>query len=149
MKTDRNVSIKVVRRFEASAERVFDAWLDPEIARKWLFRTEGGEMVTARIDARVGGSFDFTERRDGQDVAHVGEYLVIERPTRLVFTFGVPLYSPEFDRVTVEIVRQGRGCELTLTNDMTPEIFAEWGEKTQEGWTTLLASLARELGEEG
>ena len=58
------------------------------------------------------------------------------------------MYSPEYDRVTVEIARLDNGCELTLTNAMSPEIYAEWGEKTQEGWTMILDALARELGED-
>ena len=99
-------------------------------------------------DARVGGRFTFTERRDGEDVEHVGEYLVVDRPSRLVFTFAVPKYSTEYDRVTVEIRRLDKGCELTLTNEMSPDIYREWGERTRSGWTMLLDGLAVLLGDE-
>lgn len=143
----KNPSVTVTHRFDAAPQRVFDAWLDPRIAAKWLFATSGGEMVRAEIDPRVGGRYSFVDRRDGQDVEHTGEYLVIERPALLVFTFAVPLYSPEYDHVTVEIRPLDGGCELTLTNEMSPEIFSEWGEKTQEGWNTLLDGLAAALGE--
>ena len=44
--------------------------------------------------------------------------------------------------MTIDIVRLGKGCELTLTSEMTPEIFAEWGEQTREGWKKMLAALA-------
>ena len=50
--------------------------------------------------------------------------------------------------MTVEIVPAGSGCELTLTNAMSSAMFAEWGEKTQEGWAMILASLDRILGNE-
>jgi uncharacterized protein YndB with AHSA1/START domain len=134
-------SLVVTRRFDASAERVFDAWLEPATARRWLFSGEGGEMVRAEVDARVGGRFTFTDRRDGQDVEHVGEYLEIVRPTRLVFTFAVPLYSEQYDLVKIDIRRLDKGCELTLTNEMSPSIFEEWGEQTRGGWTKMLGAL--------
>ncbi len=137
-----NVMLQVRRRFDASPERVFDAWLDPAVARNWLFRTETDEIIVAEVDARVGGSFRFVNRRGDEEIEHVGEYLEIDRPRRLVFTFGVPTYSPEFDRVTIDIVRLDSGCELTLTDEMSPEIAAEWGEQTKEGWTMMLGRLA-------
>ena len=136
------VSLEVKRRFHAAPEQVFDAWLDPEIARRWIFRDRDSEIVSAKVDARVGGSFSFVRRSPGGDLEHVGEYLEIDRPRRLVFTFAVPAISPEYDRVTIDIQRLDAGCELTLTSEMSPAIFAEWGEQTRAGWTRMLEGLA-------
>jgi uncharacterized protein YndB with AHSA1/START domain len=136
------VQVQVTRRFSASAERVFDAWLDAACAAKWLFATPTGEMVRAEIDPRVGGTFVLTERRDGVDTLHTGEYLEIDRPRRLVFTFGVPQYAPDFTPVTVEIAPLDSGCELTLTNDGIPEAYAA---PTRGGWTKILDGLAAML----
>ena len=140
--------LRVSRRFAASAERVFDAWIDPRKARRWLFSTPAGEIVRAETDPRVGGTFVFVDRRDSdtgkEDIEHVGEYLEVDRPRRLVFTFAVPRYSKEFTIVTVDIVPAGTGCELTLTHE---RVLPEWASKTEEGWTTLLGRLAEELGE--
>ncbi len=135
-------SLQVVRRFDAAAERVFDAWLDPNTAGKWLFATATGQMIRVEIDPRVGGSFNFT-RREGDDIEHVGEYLVIDRPRRLVFTFGVPKFSTEITCVTVEIVPLESGCELTLTQENVPP---EWVSRTEEGWRMILNALAKTLG---
>jgi uncharacterized protein YndB with AHSA1/START domain len=91
MTTETTSRIVVTHRYAASPARVFDAFLDVQIARRFLFATATGEMITAEIDPRVGGRFTFTERRpDMGDVRHVGEYLEIDRPRRLVFAFGVP-----------------------------------------------------------
>ena len=139
-------SVLVKKRFAASPERVFDAWLDPAMARRWLFTTADSEVVRCDIDPTVGGRFTIVDRREDGDIEHVGEYLEIDRPRRLVFSFAVPAYSPEYDRVTVEIVPAGSGCEVTLTNAMSPATFAEWGGRTQEGWTTILDSLDQLLG---
>lgn len=146
MSTRPPVTVRIVRRFTASAERVFDAWLDPVRAATWLFATDGGKMVKAEIDPRVGGKWTFTEQRGDQLAEHTGQYLVIERPRRLVFTFGVPAASPDFDRVEVEIAPIGRGCELVLTHTMKPE-WAEYRDRTEGGWTHLVEGLATSLGD--
>lgn len=145
MSTESPVVVRVTHRFRASAERVFDAWLDAKTAGRWMFATPTGEIVRAETDPRVGGRYTFTDRRDGEDVEHTGEYLEIDRPRRLVFTFGVPSASPDFDRVTVDIVPLETGCELTLTHEMNPE-WAEYADRTAAGWTTMLQGLERALG---
>src|SRR5260370_38653607 len=102
----------VTHRYGASPERVFDAFLDVETARRFLFATATGEMITAEIEPRVGGRFTFTERRpDMGDVRHVGEYLEIDRPRRPAFTFGVPQFDARMTIATTGIRRGGNGWE--------------------------------------
>ncbi len=134
--------VRVTRRFTATPARVFDAWLQPETAGKFLFATATGTMVRVDIDARVGGRFLLVDRRNGEDIEHLGEYLEIDRPRRLVFTFGVPKYSALFTRVTIDIAPLGSGCELTLTHE---GVLPEWLEKSKEGWTMILDGLAEVL----
>ena len=136
--------VRVTRRFKSSAERVFDAWLDPTRTGKWLFATPTGEMVRVEIDARVGGLFCFVDRRDGQDVKHRGEYLEIDRPRRLAFSFYVDNDRAHATNVTIDIVALATGCELTLTHERVPE---EYAERTRGGWTGILEGLARQLNE--
>jgi uncharacterized protein YndB with AHSA1/START domain len=129
----------VTHSFAATPERVFDAWLDPAIARRFLFATPTGEMIRADVDARVGGQFNFVDRRpDMGDVLHTGEYLEIDRPRRLAFTFGVPQFNPDFTRVVVEIAPTAAGCEVTLTQSDVP---AEWAGRSKEGWGKILGVL--------
>lgn len=131
--------VVVTRSFAAAPERVFDAFLDLKVAARFLFATATGEMITAQIDARVGGRFTFIERRPEMgEVRHVGEYLQIERPRRLVFSFGVPQFDPRMTTVTIEIRPSAGGCELTLTNDGVPPDYAL---RNHEGWTRILAGL--------
>lgn len=147
MTPEQLLTVRVTHRYGASAERVFDSWLDAQFAAKWLFATSGGQMVRAEIDPRVGGTFTFVDRREGEDVLHTGTYLEIERPRRLVFTFGIPAFSANFDRVTVEISPLAHGCELTLTHEMKPE-YREYVERTQQGWTKILAALDSSLAKQ-
>jgi len=134
--------VQVTRRFRASAERVFDAWLDPNTVGKWLFATPTGKMSKVKIDARVGGSYLIVENREGADVEHIGEYLEINRPRRLVFTLKVPKYSQESTKVTIEIRGLESGCELTLTHEgVLPDYIAS----TTSGWKMILGQLATTL----
>lgn len=135
--------VRVSRHFDAPAELVFDSWLDPENARRWLFKTPTGEMVRCEMDARVGGSLVIVERRNGEDVEHVGEYLEVDRPRRLMFSFAVPKYSQEVTLVTIEIVTAAAGCDLTLTHE---RVLPEYASSTQAGWTGILEGLASNLG---
>jgi uncharacterized protein YndB with AHSA1/START domain len=146
MKSESNPVVRVIRRIPFPAERVFDAWLNPAFTAKWLFATPGGQMIRAEADPRVGGRFTYTERRGNDDVEHTGEYLEIDRPRRLVFTFGVPKFSPNMDRITVEIEPLESECRLTLTHEMKRE-FSEFFGKTRDGWTNIVEALAATLGD--
>jgi uncharacterized protein YndB with AHSA1/START domain len=131
-------AIQITRSIAATPERVFDAWLDPEMARRFLFATPTGELVRVEIDGRVGGQFTIVRREHDRDIEHVGEYLTIDRPRKLVFTFGVPAFSAQFTEVTVEVEPAAGGCTLTLTHEGVP---SEWVERTRDGWGGILTGL--------
>jgi len=46
--------------------------------------------------------------------------------------------------VTIEIAPRGEGCELTLTHRIDPA-WAEYAERTQQGWTLITGKLADAL----
>jgi uncharacterized protein YndB with AHSA1/START domain len=135
-------TISITRRFDFPMERVFDAWLDPAKVGKWLFATPTGTMVRVEIDPRIGGTFNITERRGDEDVEHVGTYLELDRPRRLVFSFAVPKYSTLVTRVSIDLKPLPGGCELTLTQEGTPP---EWIDRTREGWGKIVDGLASHL----
>jgi uncharacterized protein YndB with AHSA1/START domain len=132
------VTVKLSRRFNTTAEHLFDAWLDPQRARQFLFTRPGQVVVRAEIDAQVGGSFLFVARRDGKDIDHIGKYLEIDRPRRLVFTLRVPTVWADDNRVVVEIVPLETGCELTVTHE---GVLAEHESGIESGWTLFLEGL--------
>lgn len=137
--------LTVTRDFAASPERVFDAWLDPAQARRFLFATPDGEMLTCEIDARVGGRGLIVERRASGDAHHRMLFDAIERPHRLVFRFAAdPAKEGKWTRVRIDIASKGDGCTLTLTHEMDPA-WAEYEQQTRKGWTMILESLSRTL----
>jgi uncharacterized protein YndB with AHSA1/START domain len=138
MSTQTPASVRVTRHFDATAERVFDAWLDPVRVGKWLFATSTGRMVRVELDARVGGTFLFVDRRNGEDIEHHGEYLEISRPKRLVFRFVVPKLSPNYTRVAIDIVAAASGCDLTLLHE---GVLPAQEQRVHSGWQSILDAL--------
>jgi uncharacterized protein YndB with AHSA1/START domain len=136
------VRARVRYRFAAQAEDVFDAWIDPAKIRQW-FGPGLGEMRQVDIDPRVGGRFRIVQRRGDGDATHAGEYLDLERPRHLAFTWTTPP-QPDQSRVHVEIAVAADGCELTLTHDMEPR-WAPHVHRVEHGWATMLGAMARML----
>jgi uncharacterized protein YndB with AHSA1/START domain len=131
-------AIHVACRYSVSPERVFNAWLDPEIAGRWLFATASHPMTHVEIDARVEGSFCFAEQRGGESIRHTGEYIEIVPHRRLVFTLCMEEHPHATTRVKVEIVPLKTGCELVLTHKGVPPAYAS---HTKARWTGILYGL--------
>ena len=145
------IEVRVTHRFESSAERVYDAWLNPEKARHWLKAalTEcglAGEIRRVEIDARVGGSFFFSDMREGTEARHWGTYIELNRPRKIVFTW-ITDESEEVDpsKVTLTIEPDGQGCVASIVHEMD----AKWTEhipQTERGWSSFLTAIDAWLG---
>jgi len=149
------VVIRVSHRYSAPAERVFDAWLNPTQASRFLFRTRTGNVMQCEITPEVGGGFTVIDRRpaaDGDesvfDVVHLGKYIELDRPRRIVFDFSVLMFGSEDPtRVTVDIAPiTPLACELTISHDMGSGEHARMVEaSSRKGWENMLALIEREL----
>jgi uncharacterized protein YndB with AHSA1/START domain len=137
------VILTVERHIDAPPERVFDAWLDADAVGQWLFATPDGVMERIEIDPRVGGKFLIVERRGDQLAEHFGEYLEIDRPRRLAFSFAA-MRDAGYTKVEVTIAPDGNGSLVTLVHEMDPE-WADYEARTRQGWTMILEGLARRL----
>ncbi|TMQ48787.1 MAG: SRPBCC domain-containing protein [Candidatus Eisenbacteria bacterium] len=144
MSTPPATQVRVTRRFASPPERVFDAWLDPQRARTFLFSTPAGEIVRAEIDPRVGGTFRIVDRRQGKDVEHVGTYLELERPRRIAFEYSAD--HSDRSRVSLDVVPSGSGSGVTLIHELHPK-WADFAERAHAAWTMMLEKLAATLGE--
>ena len=134
--------IVCTRRFEASCDELFDAWVNPSTLTKWLFTTATSELHRAEFEPWEGGNWTVVDRREGEYFAATGQYLQINRPHRLIFTFGMLQLCAEFVHVGVEIARAAAGSELTLTHEYLPWM----GTRSPEnGWHAMFEMLARAL----
>jgi uncharacterized protein YndB with AHSA1/START domain len=138
----RDLAVRVERRFEASPERVYDAWLDPALLSRWMFGPDvrEEEILHVRLDARPGGRYSFAVRREGELVDHIGTYLEMDRPRRLAFTWGIAGHSDDESRVRIDIEPDGAGCVLTLVHELDPK-WADYADRTAEAWTLMLGKL--------
>jgi uncharacterized protein YndB with AHSA1/START domain len=143
MNPEFNVTVQVTRRFSASPEQVFNAWLNPEMIGRWMFgpAVREEEILRILIKPIVEGSFSFLVLRQGQEIDHIGEYREIDRPRRLVFTWGIAGESAGQSVVTIEISPLETGSELTLTHQMDPA-WAAYKDRTKAGWEKMLEKLA-------
>lgn len=141
---DEAPTVTVVRHLDLQAREVFDAWLEPSLIGRWMFGpTVRDERVRhIRLDARPGGRFSFEVERDGAVIDHVGEYLVIDRPHRLAFGWGVA--GGPATRVDVAFDDDASGCRLTLTHALDAA-SVDMAPRVRMAWELMLDTLDREL----
>ncbi|HKB57419.1 MAG TPA: SRPBCC family protein [Lacunisphaera sp.] len=142
------VKAVVIHRFAVPAERVYDAWLDPEWIGRWMFgpSVRDERIVRLGVEPRTGGKFSFVVDRQGVEINHVGEYLELDRPGLLVFTWATRDSLPGTSRVIAEILPRDDGCELTLTHVMGAD-RAAFVDKAAGSWRQMFGALAGALAE--
>ena len=122
----------------ASPETVWSFWTRPERLREWWGRAE-----TA---VQPGGAFR-VEMEQGPVMA--GEFLELDPPHRLLFSFGweggapAGLLPPGSTRVEITLIPDGDGTKLTLRHHGLPPEHATDHDK---GWSHFLGLLADVAG---
>lgn len=154
--------VEISRRIRASAESLFQAWIDPaELALWWCREGPGGAFVSASVDARVGGIFRLAMRGpSGRTHIATGRYREVVPPARLVFSWdwehhedgvGDTLVTVTFSTIDAlstevcivhegfvadEAVEAGRDC---ARQGLAADTGRAGGHA--QGWTELLGRL--------
>ena len=131
-------AVVVRRSIAASAEELFDAWLDPEALAIWMRPGAGIHKTQAAVEARVGGRFEINMHAESGVIPHSGVYQVIDRPRRLVFTWFSPHTGERDSLVTVDFLPRGKQTEVIVTHEQLPEAKRE---AHHGGWTRALEKL--------
>jgi uncharacterized protein YndB with AHSA1/START domain len=143
-------TIRIIRDFDAPPDRVFRAWVDPELVVQWL----GPKSSEIRIDqwnARTGGHFRYASVQDGEEVAaFYGSFHEVRPSERLVQTFtweGMP-DGVALETITFEDLGDGRtrtiGLSLVENLEARDGIMASGMEVgVYEGYEKLDALLAQ------
>ena len=109
--------IQVTRDFHAPRRLVFDAFTRPDLVRRWLLGPPGWTMPVCEIDLRVGGTYRYVWRKEGEkDMGMGGVFRDIVPSERLVATerFDDAWYPGEALDTTV-FVEDGAITRITIT----------------------------------
>jgi uncharacterized protein YndB with AHSA1/START domain len=132
-----SAAVVVRRTIAASAEDLFDAWLDPQALAQWM-RPGTIQSTVAQVEARVGGGYEITMQGTSGPIVHKGVYRTIDRPTRLAFTWITAFTENRETLVTVDFIRLGQRTEVVVTHEQLPESALPSHHK---GWTSGLEHL--------
>jgi uncharacterized protein YndB with AHSA1/START domain len=137
-----DLTLTVEQRVAATPERVFDAWLDPAMIRRFMLTGPASGVKKVATDARVGGRFDIVMTNEMGEIPHWGEYREIDRPRRLVFTWNSPHAAPD-SLVTLSFEAVDGQTRVTLVHEVFPSEASRDGHA--KGWTAILGCLADTL----
>ncbi len=129
--TDARVEVR--RHLSASPEAVYRAWTEPDRMARWLSPVGHAE---ANVDLRVGGRFTVVMVGEGRLIEHAGEYLEVDPPRRLAFTWRSEHTGPDRTVVTVTLKPANGGTDLTIVHEgLSGEAIAShrggWGAMTE------------------
>jgi uncharacterized protein YndB with AHSA1/START domain len=126
--------IIVTRMIPATAQKVFDVWIDPKSPGGPWF---GAERVI--LNPAVDGLFYLAVKQEGRTWPHYGRFLQIERPHLIEYTWMSEGTQGAESVVTVTLEARGEQTEVTLRHTGVPD--DETGFKHQAGWAWVLSAL--------
>lgn len=136
-------SVQVSRQLPASQSDVFAAWTDAEIMKEWMDVTPG-PALSVELDVRVGGQIRIVMGQNEAVAVITGEFVEIDPPSRLVFTWRSHATNEQDSLVTVELTPDGPDAtKLTLTHEQLPSKESAEGHKA--GWIAIGENLAGQL----
>jgi uncharacterized protein YndB with AHSA1/START domain len=139
MEPDSADTLTVSRVVPGVRTRVFRAWTKPSEFKQWWTLGEGWTTSSVEIDLRVGGKFSIgNESESGSDTTITGEFLVVEPPSKLVYTWRFPGAPPEPGTVTVEFHDLGPQTEVVVAHT---KVSKEMLLGAIQGWDAALAGL--------
>ena len=132
------------RQINASPEAVFRLWTEADLIKKWWGHS-GVTCPTADVDLRVGGKYRIANLfPSGATVWIHGEFVSIESPHRLCYTWGLGLESIPEEQVTVTFESLNGGTQVTIRHEKVPG--AAERDSHERGWRGCLDGLS-ELAE--
>ena len=139
--------LQLTRELAASPDTLFDYFTNPEHLSNWFAPTDDMRTEVRKLDLEIGGSYEIAmiNRETAQAHVVVGEYLEIDRPNKLVYSWQWQTESDnEISQVTVTFKPNGDKTLLEITHEQ----FAtqESRDKHGQGWNGCLNRLETAVG---
>jgi uncharacterized protein YndB with AHSA1/START domain len=145
--TTTTVPALILRRtFDAPRERVFDAWLTPNVMSEFMGPGEV-KATDISVDARTGGKYSITMDTPKGKMIASGVYREIRRPERIQCTWVWQEDDPADERETLlnlDFHDRGSQTELVLTHEQLRD--DESRASHEHGWVAILENLERIFG---
>jgi uncharacterized protein YndB with AHSA1/START domain len=132
---------RVQRVMPAEPEVVFDQWLDPESLADWMC-PRPVRCVAVTVEPQVGGSVRFDVDDSGTSVLISGQFLAIDRPRLLRFTWSNSNWRDPTVVSIVNVAFEPFGDDETLMSIEHSLIPAEELDSFANGW----AGVSDQLG---
>ena len=143
MKTENINTVRLHRVLQATPERIYRAFLDPDAMAKWL-PPNGFTGKVHQLEAKVGGThkMSFTNFTTGTSHSFGGTYLELTPNERLRYTdkFDDPNLPGEM-QTTIILKRVFCGTELNVVQEELPAAIPV--EACYLGWQESLTLLAK------
>lgn len=105
--------ITIEREFDAPVERVFDAFVNPELIVQWL-GPRGMEMTVPSWNPVTGGSYEYVHTtKEGESFAFRGSFHSVDAPKQITQTFEFLGYPGTVNLETMTFEDLGDGCTKT------------------------------------
>src|SRR5690625_1082151 len=102
-------TVRISREFDATPDKVFRAWTEPELFAQWI-GPRGIGMRIEKYDARTGGSYRYVHSDDDGEYGFYGSFHEVRTNERIVQTFtfdGMP-DGVSLSTITFEDLGDGR-----------------------------------------
>ena len=131
---------RVQRVMPAPPEVVFDEWLDPESLAEWMC-PRPDRCVAVTVEPRVGGRVRFDVDSSGTSVLITGQFLTIDRPRLLRFTWTSSDWPDPTAVSIVEVAFAPAGDDETLMSIEHSLLPAANFDDYQTGWVGVCNQL--------
>jgi len=141
-------TFRIERTYPQPPSRVFHAFANQAMVRRWRVEGEGCEVLEFTFDFRIGGCevsrFRF---QGGPEIRLDAQFQDIVPDRRIVFAYRMGMGPNPFSAslTTVELTPSGEGTQLIYTEQGAFFDGFDSAQGREEGCRALMESLAKEL----